>query len=96
MFYLESRGFDTEGGKDALIAAFLNSTLVEMGSEALHNWLAEHLQDELEDPQILSNQFGLSDLHINHGLRPLLRNSVRVWLSWSSDSYAATYGVPTM
>ncbi len=49
MFYLESRGFDTEQAKDALIAAFLNSTLVEMGSEALHNWLAEHLQDELED-----------------------------------------------
>ena len=49
MFYLESRGFDTEGARDALIAAFLNSTLVKMGSEALHNWLAEHLQDELED-----------------------------------------------
>ena len=49
MFYLESRGFDTEEAKDALIAAFLNSTLVEMGSDALHNWLAEHLQDELED-----------------------------------------------
>ena len=49
MFYLESRGFDTEEAKDALIAAFLNSTLVEMGSDALHSWLAEHLQDELED-----------------------------------------------
>ena len=31
------------------IAAFLNSTLVEMGSETLHHWLSEHLQDELED-----------------------------------------------
>jgi len=48
MFYLESRGFDSEGAKDALIAAFLNSTLVEMGSETLHLWLANHLQDELE------------------------------------------------
>jgi len=49
MFYLESRGFDTEEAKDALIAAFLNTTLVEMGSEALHHWLAKHLQDELDD-----------------------------------------------
>ena len=49
MFYLETRGFDTQEARDTLIAAFLNSTLVEMGSETLHNWLSEHLQDELED-----------------------------------------------
>lgn len=49
MFYLESRGLDTEEAREALIAAFLNSTLVEMGSDALHRWLAKHLQDELTD-----------------------------------------------
>ena len=49
MFYLETRGFDPQEARDTLIAAFLNSTLVEMGSETLHHWLSEHLQDELED-----------------------------------------------
>lgn len=49
MFYLESRGLNTEEAREALIAAFLNSTLVEMGSDALHHWLAKHLQDELTD-----------------------------------------------
>ncbi|MDP6149224.1 MAG: SufD family Fe-S cluster assembly protein [Candidatus Thalassarchaeaceae archaeon] len=49
MFYLESRGFNTTEARDSLIAAFLNSTLVEMGSDTLHHWLAKHLQDELDD-----------------------------------------------
>ena len=49
MFYLESRGLDTEEARDSLIAAFLNSTLIEMGSEKMHHWLANHLQDELID-----------------------------------------------
>ena len=48
LFYLEARGFSPEDAKDALIAAFLNTTLSEMGSETLHQWLAENLQDELK------------------------------------------------
>ena len=48
LFYLEARGFNPEDAKDALIAAFLNSTLSEMGSELLHQWLANNLQDELK------------------------------------------------
>ena len=49
MFYLEARGYDTSEARDALIAAFLNSTLIEMGSDTLHHWLTEHLQEELND-----------------------------------------------
>jgi Fe-S cluster assembly protein SufD len=48
LFYLEARGLNPEDAKDALIAAFLNSTLSEMGSELLHQWLANNLQDELK------------------------------------------------
>ena len=48
LFYLEARGFSPDEAKDSLIAAFLNSTLSEMGSDALHHWLAENLQDELK------------------------------------------------
>jgi Fe-S cluster assembly protein SufD len=48
LFYLEARGFNPDEAKDALIAAFLNSTLSEMGSETLHQWLAGNLQDELK------------------------------------------------
>jgi Fe-S cluster assembly protein SufD len=48
LFYLEARGFSPDDAKDALIAAFLNTTLSEMGSETLHQWLAENLQDELK------------------------------------------------
>jgi len=48
LFYLEARGFNPEDAKDALIAAFLNSTLSEMGSELLHQWLANNLQDDLK------------------------------------------------
>ena len=48
LFYLEARGFNPDDAKDALIAAFLNSTLSEMGSEILHQWLADNLQDELK------------------------------------------------
>ena len=47
MFYLEARGFSPDDAKDTLIAAFLNTTLSEMGSDKLHQWLAENLQDEL-------------------------------------------------
>jgi len=48
MFYLEARGLDKQDAKRALIAAFLNSTLSEMGSEQLHEWLVGVLSRELE------------------------------------------------
>ena len=48
MFYLKTRGFDENGAKRALIAAFLNSTLSEMGSEELHRWLKDELSFQLE------------------------------------------------
>jgi Fe-S cluster assembly scaffold protein SufB len=48
LFYLEARGYSPGDAKDALIAAFLNSTLSEMGSETLHQWLAGNLQDKLK------------------------------------------------
>jgi len=44
---LESRGFDPSEARGALIAAFLNSTLSEMGSESLHDWLVKLLNSEL-------------------------------------------------
>ncbi len=48
MFYLKSRGFDEEAAKNSLIAAFLNSTLSEMGGEELHEWLVSELTLQLE------------------------------------------------
>tara|TARA_B100001123_G_scaffold233978_1_gene262543 strand:- start:4327 stop:5424 length:1098 start_codon:yes stop_codon:yes gene_type:complete len=48
IFYLESRGLDRQDAKRALIAAFLNSTLSEMGSEQLHGWLVGVLSRQLE------------------------------------------------
>jgi len=48
LFYLECRGFDPSDARGALIAAFLNSTLSEMGSDVLHGWLAGLLTVELE------------------------------------------------
>ena len=48
MFYLKTRGFDEKGAKRALIAAFLNSTLSEMGGENLHEWLVGELTLQLE------------------------------------------------
>ena len=44
VFYLESRGFDPSEARSALIAAFLNSTLSEMGSDSLHDWLVRLLE----------------------------------------------------
>ena len=41
LFYLQTRGFSQSGAHGVLIAAFLNATLKEMGSEAIHNWLNE-------------------------------------------------------
>lgn len=43
LFYLESRGFHPDEAKFALISAFLNSTLCEMGSVTLHHWLTKQL-----------------------------------------------------
>ena len=48
MFYLKTRGFDGKEAKRALIAAFLNSTLSEMGGERLHEWLGGELTTQLE------------------------------------------------
>ena len=47
VFYLESRGFDPSEARSALIAAFLNTTLSEMGSDSLHDWLVGLLNSEL-------------------------------------------------
>ena len=48
MFYLKTRGFDEESAKNSLIAAFLNSTLSEMGGVELHEWLVSELTLQLE------------------------------------------------
>ena len=48
MFYLKARGFDDEGAKSVLIAAFLNSTLSEMGGVEIHDWLVSELSAQLE------------------------------------------------
>ena len=50
VFYLESRGFDPSEARRALIAAFLNTTLSEMGSDSLHDWLVGLLNSELRTP----------------------------------------------
>jgi Fe-S cluster assembly protein SufD len=50
VFYLESRGFAPSEARSALIAAFLNSTLSEMGSDTLHDWLVGLLNSELRTP----------------------------------------------
>ena len=49
VFYLESRGLEPSEARGALIAAFLNSTLSEMGSESLHDWLVGLLNSELRE-----------------------------------------------
>jgi len=48
VFYLQSRGFSKSDARSALIAAFLNSTLVKMGSTSLHEWLSKLLTSELD------------------------------------------------
>jgi|TARA_B100000959_G_scaffold98598_1_gene104287 Fe-S cluster assembly protein SufD len=48
LFYLGARGLDPSDARIALITAFLNSTLSEMGSSTLHDWLVELLVGELE------------------------------------------------
>ena len=48
MFYLKTRGLDEKEAKRALIAAFLNSTLSEMGEHKLHEWLVGELTLQLQ------------------------------------------------
>ena len=48
MFYLKTRGFDEDDARRSLIAAFLNSTLSEMGGASLHGWLVSELTLQLE------------------------------------------------
>jgi Fe-S cluster assembly protein SufD len=48
MFYLKSRGFDEDEAKRSLIAAFLNSTLSQMGGSSLHEWLVSELTLKLD------------------------------------------------
>ena len=43
MFYLKTRGFNEAEARDMLVAAFLNATLTDMGSDVVH----EHLMDIL-------------------------------------------------
>ncbi len=47
MFYLKTRGFKEGEARDVLVAAFLNSTLTDMGSEAVHEHLLQILTRDL-------------------------------------------------
>ena len=49
MFYLGSRGMSPSESKSTLIAAFLNSTLSEMGGDLMHGWLISELEDDLNE-----------------------------------------------
>ena len=48
-FYLMARGLSKEESEDALIAAFLNSTLTGMGTENVHSWLITAVEDALKN-----------------------------------------------
>ena len=47
MFYLKTRGFSEGEARDMLVAAFLNSTLTDMGSEVVHEHLLQILTRDL-------------------------------------------------
>ncbi len=47
LFYLSTRGFDEHQARAALIAAFLNTPLSDMGSQQLHGWLIERIENHL-------------------------------------------------
>ena len=49
MFYLASRGLSPNESKSTLIAAFLNSTLSEMGGDKMHGWLVSELDSDLSE-----------------------------------------------
>ena len=46
-FYLMARGLSEQEAEDALVAAFLNSTLSQMGNEDVHAWLIDAVEDAL-------------------------------------------------
>jgi len=48
MFYLSTRGFNEPEARSVLIAAHLNSTLSEMGSQVVHEHLLHSLTNDLE------------------------------------------------
>lgn len=47
LFYLKSRGFKEGEARDVLVAAFLNATLTDMGSQAVHEHLLQILTRDL-------------------------------------------------
>tara|TARA_Y100000768_G_C23987317_1_gene689725 strand:+ start:222 stop:1325 length:1104 start_codon:yes stop_codon:yes gene_type:complete len=47
LFYLSTRGFNEEQARAALIAAFLNTPLSDMGSDHLHGWLIKRIEKHL-------------------------------------------------
>ena len=47
MFYLKTRGFSEGEARDMLVAAFLNATLTDMGSEVVHEHLLNILTRDL-------------------------------------------------
>ena len=47
MFYLKTRGFSGLEARDVLVAAFLNATLTDMGSESVHEHLLNLLTRDL-------------------------------------------------
>jgi len=47
MFYLKTRGFSEGEARDMLVAAFLNATLTDMGSEVVHEHLLQILARDL-------------------------------------------------
>ena len=47
MFYLKTRGFSEGEARDVLVAAFLNATLTDMGSESVHEHLLNILTRDL-------------------------------------------------
>ena len=48
LFYLYTRGFDEEQARSALIAAFLNAPLSDMGSQELHGYLIQRIENHLK------------------------------------------------
>ena len=70
LFYLEARGLDKQEAKRTFIAAFLNSTLSEMGVSAYTNgWFRAHKKLESLESK-LENDLGLVNIG-EHGYRPL-------------------------
>ena len=47
LFYLKTRGFNEPEARDVLVAAFLNATLTDMGSDSVHEHLLQILTRDL-------------------------------------------------